>query len=98
MTKLKKGKRVEGEQRAQVTADLVQRYEGGESIRSLAADCGRSYGFVQGLLKDAGDIVSAGEAIATVGTSGGQDTPALYFAIRQQGRPSDPAQWCRAQG
>lgn len=54
MTKLKKGKRVEGEQRAQVTADLVQRYEGGESIRSLAADCGRSYGFVQGLLKVAG--------------------------------------------
>lgn len=56
------------------------------------------YGHNQSLLKDAGDIVSAGEAIATVGTSGGQDTPALYFAIRQQGRPSDPAKWCRAQG
>lgn len=56
------------------------------------------YGHNQSLLKDAGDIVQAGEAIATVGTSGGQDTPALYFAIRQQGRPSDPAQWCRAQG
>ena len=56
------------------------------------------YGHNQSLLKDAGDIVKAGEAIATVGTSGGQDTPALYFAIRQQGRPSDPAQWCRAQG
>lgn len=56
------------------------------------------YGHNQSLLKDAGDLVSAGEAIATVGTSGGQDTPALYFAIRQQGRPSDPAQWCRAQG
>ena len=56
------------------------------------------YGHNQSLLKDAGDIVKAGEAIATVGTSGGQSTPALYFAIRQQGRPSDPAQWCRAQG
>ncbi|MGB4076057.1 murein hydrolase activator EnvC family protein [Pseudomonas sp.] len=56
------------------------------------------YGHNQSLLKDAGDVVKAGEAIATVGTSGGQDTPALYFAIRQQGRPSDPAQWCRAQG
>lgn len=56
------------------------------------------YGHNQSLLKDAGDIVKAGEAIATVGTSGGQDTPALYFAIRQQGRASDPAQWCRAQG
>ncbi|MEO4048483.1 murein hydrolase activator EnvC [Pseudomonas sp. CAU 1711] len=56
------------------------------------------YGHNQSLLKDAGDLVEAGEAIATVGTSGGQDMPALYFAIRQQGRPSDPAQWCRAQG
>jgi septal ring factor EnvC (AmiA/AmiB activator) len=56
------------------------------------------YGHNQSLLKDAGDIVKAGEAISTVGTSGGQDTPALYFAIRQQGRPSDPAQWCRTQG
>ncbi|CAH0268260.1 Murein hydrolase activator EnvC [Pseudomonas sp. Bi70] len=56
------------------------------------------YGHNQSLLKDAGDIVKAGDPIATVGTSGGQDTPALYFAIRQQGRASDPAQWCRAQG
>ncbi|MDA7084789.1 murein hydrolase activator EnvC [Pseudomonas sp. SA3-5] len=56
------------------------------------------YGHNQSLLKDAGDVVNAGDPIATVGTSGGQDTPALYFAIRQQGRPSDPAQWCRTQG
>ena len=56
------------------------------------------YGHNQSLLKRAGDLVKAGEAISTVGTSGGQDTPALYFAIRQNGRPSDPAQWCRAQG
>lgn len=56
------------------------------------------YGHNQSLLKNAGDLVTAGESIATVGTSGGQDTPALYFAIRQEGRPSDPAQWCRTQG
>ncbi|MDU9391700.1 murein hydrolase activator EnvC [Pseudomonas sp. zfem002] len=56
------------------------------------------YGHNQTLLKDAGDIVKAGEAISTVGNSGGQSTPALYFAIRQQGRPTDPAQWCRGQG
>lgn len=53
------------------------------------------YGHNQSLLKNAGDVVKAGEAISTVGTSGGQDTPALYFAIRQQGRATDPAQWCR---
>lgn len=56
------------------------------------------YGHNQSLLRDAGDIVKAGDPIATVGTSGGQEAAALYFAIRQQGRPSDPAQWCRAQG
>lgn len=56
------------------------------------------YGHNQNLLKSAGDVVKAGEPIATVGSSGGQDTSALYFAIRQNGRPSDPAQWCRAQG
>ncbi|GGJ83542.1 murein hydrolase activator EnvC family protein [Pseudomonas matsuisoli] len=56
------------------------------------------YGHNQRLLKSAGDIVKAGEPIATVGNSGGQDQSALYFAIRQQGRASDPVQWCRAQG
>lgn len=56
------------------------------------------YGHNQSLLKSAGDVVKAGEAISTVGNSGGQNSSGLYFAIRQQGRPSDPAQWCRAQG
>lgn len=56
------------------------------------------YGHNQSLLKKPGDLVQAGEALSTVGASGGQSTPALYFAIRQQGRASDPAQWCRTQG
>ena len=56
------------------------------------------YGHNQSLLINAGDLVKAGDAISTVGNTGGQDQPALYFAIRQQGRPSNPAQWCRAQG
>jgi septal ring factor EnvC (AmiA/AmiB activator) len=53
------------------------------------------YGHNQTLLKGAGDIVKAGETISTVGNSGGQDSSALYFAIRQQGRATDPAQWCK---
>ena len=56
------------------------------------------YGHNQSLLKSAGDVVKAGDAIATVGASGGQEASALYFAIRQQGRPTDPVIWCRAQG
>ncbi len=54
MTQLRKGKRVSGDLRAEVQRSLVEQYEAGASIRSLAADCGRSYGFVQGVLKDAG--------------------------------------------
>lgn len=56
------------------------------------------YGHNQSLLKGAGDTVKAGEPIATVGASGGQNTPAVYFAIRHQGRPTDPTIWCRTQG
>lgn len=56
------------------------------------------YGHNQSLLKDAGDTVKAGDPIATVGASGGQNTPAVYFAIRHQGRPTDPSIWCRTQG
>lgn len=56
------------------------------------------YGYNQTLLSNVGDMVKAGQTIATVGNSGGQNQSALYFAIRQQGRPSDPAQWCRSQG
>ncbi|MBF3194361.1 peptidoglycan DD-metalloendopeptidase family protein, partial [Pseudomonas aeruginosa] len=48
--------------------------------------------------RPAGDTVKAGDPIATVGTSGGQSSPAVYFAIRHQGRPADPTTWCRAQG
>ncbi len=37
------------------------------------------YGFNQALLKSVGDTVEAGEPIALVGQSGGQDQAALYF-------------------
>lgn len=56
------------------------------------------YGHNQTLLKEAGDLVKAGEIIANVGSSGGRSSPALYFAIRQKGQPIDPMGWCRIQG
>jgi septal ring factor EnvC (AmiA/AmiB activator) len=51
------------------------------------------YAHNQRLLKKAGDPVQAGENVATVGNSGGQTQYGLYFEIRQQGKPIDPAQW-----
>ncbi|MFN4292042.1 MAG: murein hydrolase activator EnvC family protein [Permianibacter sp.] len=53
------------------------------------------YGYNQSLLKQVGDWVEAGEPVATVGNSGGQQGNALYFEIRHNGRAVDPRQWCK---
>lgn len=51
------------------------------------------YAHNESLLRDSGAQVKRGEAIAKVGTSGGQGTPALYFELRRNGQPVDPASW-----
>ena len=53
------------------------------------------YAFNDALLMDVGDWVSAGDPLATVGTSGGQGRPALYFELRRAGAPQDPKPWLR---
>jgi murein hydrolase activator len=55
------------------------------------------YGHNEALLKDAGDWVEAGEAIAQVGDSGGQTRPGLYFEIRLNGEPVNPHPWVARQ-
>lgn len=54
------------------------------------------YGHNQSLYRDAGEWVEAGDVIASVGDSGGQQDSGLYFEIRAQGEPVDPARWCQA--
>lgn len=54
------------------------------------------YAFNEGLYKEVGDWVNAGETIATVGLSGGQSQAGLYFSIRKNGKPVNPIHWCRA--
>ena len=51
------------------------------------------YAHNESLLRDAGDKVRRGDAVAKVGTSGGQGTPALYFELRRNGQPVDPSSW-----
>jgi hypothetical protein len=51
---LKKGTRVTGADRTKLASDLKKRYDNGESIRSLAAATGRSYGFVHRILTETG--------------------------------------------
>jgi septal ring factor EnvC (AmiA/AmiB activator) len=55
------------------------------------------YGHNQSLLKQPGDNVRAGDAIAQVGASGGQADPALYFEIREKGEAVNPLNWLGAQ-
>lgn len=54
MADLKKGSRVTGSERDKLATDLKKRYDGGESIRSLAESTGRSYGFVHRILSESG--------------------------------------------
>jgi len=51
------------------------------------------YAHNQFLLKNIGDWVLKGERIARVGNTGGLSEHALYFEIRQNGKPSNPKIW-----
>jgi len=51
------------------------------------------YGHNQSLFREPGDWVGGGEAVAVAGNSGGHEEPALYFAIRNNGKSVNPGQW-----
>ncbi|MSP86260.1 MAG: peptidase M23 [Methylotenera sp.] len=53
------------------------------------------YGNNQAVLKQVGDNVHAGDAIASVGNSGGNETSGLYYELRRQSRPFDPLSWSK---
>ena len=55
------------------------------------------YAHNDGLLRDAGDMVKRGDVVASVGKSGGQELPALYFELRRNGEPVDPRGWLQRQ-
>lgn len=55
------------------------------------------YAHNDGLLRRVGDHVNRGTAVATVGTSGGQEAPALYFELRHNGNPVNPKSWLTRQ-
>lgn len=52
-----------------------------------------TYGNNSAMLKRVGDMVKAGEVIASAGNTGGNEESGLYFELRHRGRPFDPAGW-----
>jgi len=53
------------------------------------------YAHNQSVTHQVGDWVQAGDTIAELGDSGGQDQPALYFELRHNTETLDPRRWCR---
>jgi hypothetical protein len=53
------------------------------------------YGNNESLLAAVGASVKSGEAVATVGNSGGNPDSGLYFELRHRGQPFDPLKWAR---
>lgn len=51
------------------------------------------YGHNETLLTEVGEWVAAGDQLATIGNSGGSTKPGLYFAVRYNGKPTDPLKW-----
>ncbi|MGH3098667.1 MAG: helix-turn-helix domain-containing protein [Streptosporangiales bacterium] len=55
MAEVRKGSRISGEARDQMATEMRRRYEEeGWSIRRIAADVNRSYGFVHRVLSESG--------------------------------------------
>ena len=80
---LTKGARITGDQRTSLAQTFGERYAGGESIRSIAQDTGRSYGFVHGVLKESG--------AALRGRGGATRGPRAAGAAAATGTDSEPA-------
>ncbi len=51
------------------------------------------YGNNQAVLKHVGEEVDAGDTIASVGNSGGNESNGLYYELRRNSQPFDPLSW-----
>lgn len=103
-TGLTKGARITGADRQTLGAQLAERYRAGESIRALAAETGRSFGFVHGVIKESGVTLrgrggatrrsSPVAATATVETPVSQAHPPVEAGKKSVGKKAtkkDPA-------
>ena len=82
---LAKGSRISGPQRTTLASQYAKRYTGGESIRTIAEEAGRSYGFVHNVLKESG-VVLRGRGGATRGAK--KTAPAEKTAAAKKVAPA----------
>jgi predicted transcriptional regulator len=54
MAEWKKGSRISGADRDKLGSQLAKKYDKGTSIRALAEETGRSYGFIHRVLSESG--------------------------------------------
>jgi Helix-turn-helix domain len=85
---LAKGSRISGSQRTTLATQYAKRYAGGESIRKIADDAGRSYGFVHNVLKESG-VSLRGRGGATRGTA--KKTASASAAKKASSKKATPA-------
>ena len=78
----------------------ISQYNKGGYGNLVIVDHGNTYLSVyannESIFKNVGDRVKQGETISSVGASGGDDEPGLYFEIRRGGKPVDPSPWLSA--
>ncbi|WP_224418518.1 MULTISPECIES: peptidoglycan DD-metalloendopeptidase family protein [unclassified Modicisalibacter] len=77
-----------------VFADWMRGY-GNLLIVDHGDDVMTLYAHVQRFAVSVGQHIEDGQAVATVGESGGRASPALYFEVRKDGEPIDPRRWIR---
>ncbi len=53
------------------------------------------YAHNDALYRQVGDWVETGDMLADAGSTGWVESVRLYFEVRDRGRPSNPARWCR---
>ena len=99
MALLKKGARITGANRTKLASSLKKSYESGASIRELAEQNGRSYGFVHRVLAEAGvTLRGRGGATRAKRTKVDKKPAAAANAARRTAVEASPRATRRAKG
>ena len=75
--------------------ELLRYCREGDIIIDHGNDYMTLYAHNKELLREAGDWIQSGEVISRAGNTGGLTNTALYFEIRDKGKPVNPKIWLR---